>query len=290
MPYAASTYVFYVRQDKLAEAGLPPPDTWEAALAAAQAINAPDEGFWGWGMQFGNSCDTRASFLAQLGAYGGSLWDEAGRPAIDSAATRQVLDLLREAWESGIVPADALSWDDTSNNHAYQGERVGMVLNAGSILEYLRTEDRDLLDRTQVIVVPAGPAGRYVSGTFSQWGIFKNSPNVQRCFELSEWLFAPDQLRGYYEAAGGLFLPTYTALLQDEFWQQPHLQVVAETLPDTYPPGYPGPTTPWALDGLSSNIIPQLIQRVLVDGWDNEPAITEADEALQQLYDDWQAQ
>jgi multiple sugar transport system substrate-binding protein len=289
LPYASSTYVFYVRQDKLAEHGLPLPDTWEEAHVVAEVINNPDE-FWGWGMQLGNTGDARTSFMAQLWAYGGSIWDEEGKPAIDSQATRDVLDFLRDAWNAGIVPPEAINWAEDSNNIAYQNGSVGMVLNAGSILRYLQANDQALLGKTAVILIPQGPAGRFVDGTFSQWGIFKSSQQVPLCFELTEWLLSPEHLRRYYEAAGGTFLPTYRNLLNDEMWQRPHLQAVAEMIPYTYAIGYPGPTTPWALEAMDNDFIVRMLQRVLVEGWDNGRAIAEADEALWQIYDAWQEQ
>jgi len=53
VPSFSSTEVFYVRKDKLDEKGLALPETWDDILAVAQAINAPDDQFWGWGMQMG---------------------------------------------------------------------------------------------------------------------------------------------------------------------------------------------------------------------------------------------
>jgi len=33
----------------------------------------------------------------------------------------------------------------------------------------------------------------------------------------------------------------------------------------------------------------KMLNRVLIDGWDNDKAIAEANQALQKWYDDWQA-
>ena len=289
VPYAGTTYVFYIRQDKLDELGLARPDTWAEALAAAEAINVPDQ-FWGWGMQLGNTGDTRTAFQAQLWAYGGSLWDEAGQPALDSTATGEVLDFFRQAWTAGLIPPQAIDWAEDSNNQAYQTGQVGLVLNAGSILTYLLENDAALLAKTSVTLIPSGPAGRFIGGTFLQWGLFKQSEQVPTCLKLTEWLFSPDRLRGYYQAANGTYLPVAPKLLDDELWQRPHLKDVAEMVPYTYAVGYPGPTTPWALEALQTDLIPQLIRRVLVDGWSNDEAIQEADQTLWQIYERWQTQ
>lgn len=288
IPYASTTYVFYVRQDKLDEQKLALPDTWAEAFSAAAAIHVPDE-FWGWGMQLGDTGDTRASFRAQLWAYGGSLWDADGQPAIDSTATREVLAFYKAAWDAGLIPTEATQWAEDSNNVAYQKGQVGMVLNAGSILTHLLANDAELLEKTSVTLIPAGPAGRFIGGSFLQWGIFSESEQVSSCSSLTEWLFSPDQLRGYFQAASGTYLPTFPQLLADDLWQRPHLRDVVKMVPHTYAVGYPGPTTPWALEALQSDLVPKLIQRVLVDGWSTDEAVLEAHEALWQLYDRWQS-
>ena len=284
VPYASSTYVFYVRQDKLDEHGLSVPDTWDDALLAASAMHVPDQ-FWGWGMQLGDTGDTRASFRAQLWAYGGSIWDEDGQPAIDSQATRDVLNFFRTAWDAGLIPEDAITWAEDSNNIAYQTGQVGMVLNAGSILTYLLENDAEMLEKTRVTLIPEGPAGRFMGGAFLQWGISQESDQVATCLALTEWLFSPAQLRGYYQAANGTYLPTAPLLLQDDIWQRPHLKDVAAMVPYTYAVGYPGPTTPWALEALQTDLIPKMIRRVLVEGWSTDEAVIEAEETLWQLYD-----
>src|SRR5690606_24651653 len=84
MPSFSSTEMFYVRTDKMEEAGMELPDTWEDVRALADAINAPEESFWGWGAQVGTpSWDSEVAFTAKLWAYGGKTWDENNQPAID---------------------------------------------------------------------------------------------------------------------------------------------------------------------------------------------------------------
>jgi ABC-type glycerol-3-phosphate transport system substrate-binding protein len=132
VPSFSSTEVFYVRKDKLEEKGLALPETWEDVLTVAQAINDPDNQFWGWGKQMGTpSWDSEVSFTAMLWAFGGKTWDEEGKPAINSPETRQLLDFLKSAWDAGVIPPDGPTWDDGGNNRAYQSEIVGLTLNTG---------------------------------------------------------------------------------------------------------------------------------------------------------------
>jgi ABC-type glycerol-3-phosphate transport system substrate-binding protein len=289
VPSFSSTEVFYVRKDKLEEKGLALPDTWEDVLAVAQAINDPTNQFWGWGKQMGTpSWDSEVSFTAMLWAFGGKTWDEEGKPAINSDETRQLLDFLKSAWDAGVIPPDGPTWDDGGNNRGYQSEIVGMTLNTGSILRYLQTEDQALLDKTAVIPIPAGPAGRFVSGYYYQWGVFNTSAHPELCLQLLEHILAPDQLRPFYDAGGGNMLPVYKEMLNDEMWQDPARKVLADMVPNTRPQGYPGLTTPWILDAWMDHTMAKMLNRVLVDGWTNDDAIAEAEAALQKWYDQWQ--
>lgn len=288
VPSFSSTEVFYVRKDKLDEQGLALPETWDDALAIAQAINNPEEQFWGWGMQIGTpSWDSEVSFSSMLWAFGGKTWDEEGKPAIDSPETRQLLDFIKSAWDAGVIPPDGPTWDDGGNNRAYQSEIVGLTLNTGSILRYLQTEDQELLEKTAVIPLPAGPAGRFVSGYYYQWAVFNTSEHPDLCLQLLEHLFAPEQLRPFYEAGGGNMLPVYKEMLNDEMWQDPARKVLADMVPNTRPQGYPGLTTPWILDAWMDHTMAKMLNRVLVDGWSNDDAIVEAEAALQKWYDQW---
>jgi len=288
IPSSNSTEVFYVRKDILDAAGLALPDTWQDVLDVAKAVNKPGE-MWGWGMQMGTpSWDSEVSFTAKLWAHGGSTWDKEGKVAIDSDATRQTLDLVKEAWDAGVIPPDGPTWDDSANNKAYQTGIVAMTFNTGSILRYMQNDDPELLEQSAVIPIPKGPAGRFCSGYFYQFGIFKNTKFPDVCLEMTEWLLSPDQLRPWYEAAGGNYLPTYTDLLQDEMWQDPSRKVLAEMVPSTRPQGYPGLTTPWCLDAWMDHTMVKMLNRVIVDGWGNDKAIEEAKGVLQDYYDTWQ--
>jgi multiple sugar transport system substrate-binding protein len=289
VPTFSSTEVFYVRTDKLEEQGLELPETWEDAAAIARAINDPDNQFWGWGMQIGTpSFDSEVSFSSMLWSFGGKTWDEEGKPAIDSPETRQLLDFIKALWDEGVIPPDGTTWDDGGNNRAYQTQIVGMTLNTGSILNYMKTEDAELLANSAVIPIPAGPAGRFVSGYYYQWGAFNTSEHPELCLDLMEYLFAPEQLQAYYEAGGGNMLPVYKEMLEHEFWQSdPDRQVLAEMVANTRPQGYPGLTTPWILDAWMDHTMAKMLNRVLVDGWSNDEAIAEADEALTRWYNEW---
>jgi N,N'-diacetylchitobiose transport system substrate-binding protein len=289
LPSFSSTEMFYVRTDKLEEVGMELPETWDDVRAIADAINAPDDLFWGWGAQIGTpSWDSEVAFTSMLWSYGGKTWDEESMPAINSPETRLVLDFMKDAWDAGVIPPDAPTWDDSGNNRAYQTSIVGMIFNTGSVLRYMQTDDPALLEISAVLPIPAGPAGRFVSGYHYQWGAFSTTEQPELSLSLLEYLMRPEQLRPYYDAGGGNLLPVFLGMYQDEMWQDPYRKVLADMIPNTYPQGYPGLTTPWVLDAWIDHTMAKMLNRVLIDGWENDAAVEEAEAALQTWYDDWQ--
>ncbi|MEZ4674292.1 MAG: extracellular solute-binding protein [Caldilineaceae bacterium] len=265
VPFALVNSVFFVRQDKLDAAGLPLPTTWDDVQRIAETITVPDQ-FWGWGMQIGASGDTETAFRTKLWSYGGSVWDAEGRPALDSDATRHVLAMIQSAWFAGLLPPDAPEWDDAGNNDAYMAGRVGIVMNAGSLFYRLEQEDADLLAHTAILPPPAGPAGQFSPGDIRHWVLFKTE-QVDLCTDLTTWLFAPEQIRAFYAAGSGYFLPVHKELLNDPMWQEPNRQVLATQAAQTVVTGYPGPITPWAMAARDDLVIGEMITHVLIDGW-----------------------
>ena len=235
------------------------------------------------------SWDSEVASTAKLWAYGAKTWDKDGKPAIDSGETRKVLDFMKEAWDAGVIPGDAATWDDAGNNKAYQTGIVGMVFNTGSILRYLQKEDEELMNKTAVIPIPKGPKGRFCPGYFYKAGAYSSSKHPDTALELLEWLWSPEQVRPRVELAGGNQIPMFKGLFKDEMWQEPSLKILADMIPYTYPQGYPGPTTPWVLDAWhTEHVVARMFGRVLFEGWDNDRAITEALTTCQKWYDDWQ--
>jgi multiple sugar transport system substrate-binding protein len=289
VPTYGSTEMYYVRKDKLDEKGLDVPDTWEDVVAIAEAITEPGE-FWGWGPQLGTaSWDSEVALSSKLWAHGAKTWDEDGNPALDSAETRLVLDMMKGAWEAGWIPPDAPTWDDSGNNTAYLTGIVGMVFNTGSILRAMQNDDPDLLAKSAFIPIPKGPAGRFCSGYFYREGVYSNSEFQDEALALLEHLWEPEQTMERVRLAAGNRLPFYKGLFDDPMWDETGLDIQAAMLPFTVHQGYPGPLSPWCLDAwLTDHLVATMFGRVLFEGWDNDRAIDEAMGTAKKWYDEWQ--
>ena len=105
--------------------------------------------------------------------------DEQGKVAIDFPETRTVLTLIRDAWKAGVIPPDATTWDDSGNNKAYLTGIAGMIWNTPSVLAVMEKSDPDLLSKTEIMLLPKGPKGRFTR-LLLPLGIFNTTSSRMR--------------------------------------------------------------------------------------------------------------
>src|SRR3954451_13346982 len=87
--------------------------TWDAFLKYAEAA-AKDNMTFALGMGGGGNTDATDTHGALVKAYGATLIDANGNNQLKSDAIRQVLEFAQRLTKS--YPADAVSFDDASNN------------------------------------------------------------------------------------------------------------------------------------------------------------------------------
>ncbi len=282
VPIHASSEEAYFRQDLLDAKGLKVPDTYEQLLQAAKAINNPPK-VWGWGRQVAPFDGDRHN-TALIIAYGGSVFAQDGKTiALDSPATRQAIKLIQDAYEGGLIPKDAVTWDDAGNNSAYQTGKVGIAENTGSIAQWMKDNDPALLKNTTFGLFPAGPAGRFIQGDV--WVLFV--PNTTKYPDLAKdlirYLGSKKVQEEVMVAMGGFRIPVYQDLTKLPMWQDRALKPLADSAPYIYMVGYPGPVTSLALEVFQQKVVAKMIVRVLSDKWTADKAIAEAVDTIKRI-------
>jgi multiple sugar transport system substrate-binding protein len=285
VPYSATTEVFYSRLDVLATKGLKAPDTWEQVFSMAKTVNNPPS-VWGLGMQVGSNYDTEDQMGALLWAYGSSVFGKDGKTImLDTPGTRQVLTMIRKAWDDGLIPKDSLTWDTAGNNQAYQSGKVAFILNTGSVAKWMNQNDKDLLAKTALTAPPAGPNGRFVQAAGYNLVIPVYSKNIDLAKGLIKYLSSPAQYQAMIEIMQGFHIPAYAGLTTMKMWQDPMLKPLAEAIPFAYLPGFPGPVTDAALQAYQDKVLASMCVRVLADNWTPDKAIAEAVQKVQKIAD-----
>jgi multiple sugar transport system substrate-binding protein len=221
-----------------------------------------------------------------LQSYGGRIADNAGKKAaIKSEKTRDYLRWVKDGWDKKLFPPGVTTWDGAGDNNAYLSGQAVFIANTGSVGIQARKDDPDLFKVTAYSSLPGGPIG-VISPIDPQLRVIsKSSPNVDAALDLFEYLAKPEFVSAYFKDA------IYGPVLND----QAKLKIFDGTdlilaglldlaLKGTAP-GYPDVYNQAYADAMNNFLVPKMIQRVVIDGWDFDRAMDEAQVQIQAIYD-----
>jgi ABC-type glycerol-3-phosphate transport system substrate-binding protein len=285
VPMWAEPTVLYYRTDLFEKAGIAnPPDTWDEFIADAKLLTDPANGVYGAGFGIGmNLTDSEWWFRDIIWSHGASLVAEDGVTAkADTPEFKQAAQFITDFYTTdNVTPPGVVGWDDAGNNKSYLSGQSAMIINTGSVYNAIfNTSDYpDLKETTKLALVPAGPAGRFVTGICNGMGIFKATQNPYWAQQLMMWMMDKEWQREWMQFGGYQIVPAYPDLAEDPFWQNDYGRVFGE-VPQYYAfIGYPGPFTPAA--GEVSNTF-QLTSHFMEVVVNNQPL----DEMLAKLQED----
>jgi ABC-type glycerol-3-phosphate transport system substrate-binding protein len=193
VPHSNDIRAFYYRTDLFEEAGITKvPENWDEMLAAAQALNAPDQGLYGIilaGSPKGPGIWVLSDFIHQAG---GTILDEEGNVAFDGPegvrALQFMTDLVGEYKVAPPSTADNM-WGETRNLFA-QG-RGAMVIEFNDIIPLLEGPDSAVAGKYDLALLPGDVRG----GTNNAgWllGLPQGAQNPENAGKLIEWIMSPE--------------------------------------------------------------------------------------------------
>lgn len=284
IPYGGIGNFTIRRNDVLSAAGFSaPPATWEEMVTQAIAVNAPP--LYGFALPLSNVGDANAN-VSILQAYGGRIADDEGKMVtLDSPETRAYLEWVKGGWDAGIYPPGNTTWDGTGDNTAYLSGQAVFVLNTGSIAIAAKNDDPELYAATAYSVWPPGPVMQVSPINPSSRAISAKSENIDAAKALIEHLANPAFTKAYFDVA--TFAPALKAQAEFEIFdgRNPILAVLKDILLAGTPPGYPDVYNTAFGETGANFLIPRMVQRVVIDGYDFDRAIAEAQSAAQAIYD-----
>ena len=169
-PTPGEPLALVTRLDLLEAAKVDPPKTWDEFIEVCKKLQKPPK-LTGFGMCLGLQNDTENNVMNMIWCYGGKLVEADDRTvALNSPGTVQAVQLIADMFQKHkIIPKDTISWDNQSNNKAYQSRQVIFVLNPTSIYAHLAESDKELYEVTGLLPIPAGPAGSVEVLTTGEW-------------------------------------------------------------------------------------------------------------------------
>ena len=286
VPFAINPWPMHVRMDVLEEHGLDYPKTWDEFVETCLKIQKPP--FYGYGMDLGQTSDATDNIMQICWCFGGKTFNADGTPAFDNEGNVAGFTFINEMYnEHGIIPRGVIGNGDTAwNNKAYQSGQVAFIQNPTSVYAYLSGEDPELMKKTGLFGVPEGPAGAVNQIDTWSLGLFTQSPYPDLAKGLAAHLMQPSLYNEVITKTNGRFVPVYPDLFNDPWWtSRPEFSQFIEIADSGVPVSYEAPPTPTAGEVLATNVIPEAMQLVLVDGVDPAEAVAEVQQKIVAIHE-----
>jgi multiple sugar transport system substrate-binding protein len=286
VPFAINPWPMHVRMDVLEEHGLDYPKTWDEFVETCLKIQKPP--FYGYGMDLGLTSDATDNIMQICWCFGGKTFNADGTPAFDNEGNVAGFTFINEMYnEHGIIPRGVIGNGDTAwNNKAYQSGQVAFIQNPTSVYAYLSGEDPELMKKTGLFGVPEGPAGAVNQIDTWSLGLFTQSPYPDLAKGLAAHLMQPSLYNEVITNTNGRFVPVYPDLFNDPWWtSRPEFSQFIEIADSGVPVSYEAPPTPTAGEVLATNVIPEAMQLVLVDGVDPAEAVAEVQQKIVAIHE-----
>lgn len=284
VPFGVSGNLLLRRKDLLEPAGFKePPATWDELVKQAEAVTGNN--VFGLGLALSNVGDGNVQ-INVLQSFGGRIADDAGKQiTIKSEETRTYLQWLKNAWDKKVFPPGNATWDGAGDNQAYLSGQAAFIANTGSVGVAAKTQDPELYEGSAFSPLPAGPKG-VISPIGPQLrAIPTTSQNQEAAKALILHLSKPEFLNEYYKVA--IYGPVLKSQKSLEAFtsDDPILAALLGLAETGTAPAYPDVYNA-AYGEMSNNfIIPKMAQRVVIDGWDFDKAMDEAQTQAQAIYD-----
>jgi multiple sugar transport system substrate-binding protein len=284
IPFGISGNMLLRRNDLLTKAGFPtPPATWVDAVKESVAVQKPP--LFGLGLALSNVGDGNTQ-VGVLHSYGGRIADDSGKKVtIKSDETRVYLQWVKDAWDKGLFPPGNTTWDGSGDNNAFLSGQALFIANTGSVGIQAKIDDPDLYAGTAYSALPAGPKGVISPIDPNLRAVPKTSRDPDAAKALIEYLAKPEVADGYFKHA------IYGPVLQDQAklssydGKDPILAGLLDLVEHGTAPGYPDVYNIAYADAMNNFVVPKMIQRVVIDKWDFDRAMDEAQTQTQAIYD-----
>ncbi len=284
VPFGAGGNVLFRRQDILDEIGVTEaPATWQELSDVAAQAQEGAPGVYGLGLALSNVGDANL-MVSALQSYGGRIADDEGVTCtISSPETMAFLEWVNAAWEAGLFPPGATTWDGAGDNTAYLSGQAVFIANTGSVSIAAQTDDPELFEATAYSALPAGPVMQVAPIGPNLRAIPTSTEDVDTVKALLEFLAQPEFLGEYYKVA--IYGPVLQG--QDEmeaFTSTPVLGGLRDLVLNGTAPGAPDVSNTAYADFNSNFTVPKMIQRIVVDGMSLEEAMAEAQTSGETIY------
>ena len=189
--------------------------TWDAHLAAAESLKKAGKAF---AIGLGTTSDSVDTIGTLFRAFGAELVDKEGKITVKSDQVRSVLEFGKRLVQ--VLPDDAVSFDDASNNRALISGQSALIWNPPSAWAVAKRDAPQVAEDCWSFPAPKGPAGRFEPYLPYFWGVWGFSKNKTAAKELIIALLQRDNVQERCEAVLGYDVPPYQSMLDFKVWEE----------------------------------------------------------------------
>lgn len=222
VPMTSSSTMMFVRKDKLEEKGITElPKTWDEVFEVAEQISDPDNGFYGLGIGCGPTDEDGENMFRMINwDQGGYIFDKDGNITLDNDVTKSLLTKYKEMYDGGVIPKAASTWDPGGNNSAYLMGECGIVFNAPTLYNALRSDEanKELFENTEMVSLPAGSDNDTTMGFATGFAIMETCDDVESATKLIEYMYDKEWYEEYLEITAPVFAPLFQDMEGEGVW------------------------------------------------------------------------
>jgi len=173
------------------------------------------------GMPIGLGCgagstDANQTWGATFAAFGAHLVDAKGKLTIDSDGVMAAMEYCQKLVQ--FMPAEAISWDDASNNRALLSGKAALIWNPPSAWAVAKRDAPQIAADCWHFPTPRGPKGRFVPHRPYFWGIWKFAQNKQAGWDLIEYLSQREIVEKLAAPVAGYDIPPFLSMSDLNVW------------------------------------------------------------------------
>lgn len=281
IPFGVSGNLLFSRKDVLQKANIQVPKTWEELGTAAEKVTKSP--LYGMGFALSNVGDGNLQ-VSVLQSWGGRIASADGKTcALKSAETKTYLEWVTGLYKKGLFPPGCTTWDGAGDNNAYLAGQAVFIANTGSVaITAKANKDDELVNNTGYSALPSGPKMLVSSFGPNVRAIPKGGKNIDAAKALIEYLSNADFLNKYYKVA--IYGPVLQNHLKLDAFTDPIRAGLADLAQNGTAPAFPDVSNTAYAEFNNNFIVPKMIQRVVIDNYDLDRAIDEAQKAGDAIY------
>ncbi len=290
VPLYNMAHSLWYRKSVFTEAGIEPPTTWEAWLAATEQLTT--DGQYGIGLPANKHLYTDQvvyDFMVNAGAD--EIYNPDGTLRFNNPQTVEAYDFYSQLYR--FSPPDSPNWTWGEAEACFANRTCAMILQFTVITTYDTQAEGDPND-LGVIPIPHSPNVEN-SGTIAYSNavmLLTEDPAKQEAAkEFLRFILTPGNYGRFLNMEPGLFLPVTEAGSQDEtFWNDPlavKYQSQIETMVENAQAGRlfgftNGNTFPSIAAISAQNLLAQTLQMVVIDGMPAEEAVAQGQRLMEE--------